>query len=108
MTEINWPDCYSCIAILKTTSFFLFTSREYKVFTISGGQLQYSSHPNLDHFNIDSPPIEEASMSCGWRLGSEGVALLDDYTYDPRHTGCTNHANMNGGLYKANVEIEKK
>ena len=102
MSEINWPDCFSCVGILKTTSFFVFSSSAYKVFSLSGGQLQYSSHPGLTSFSTDSPPTEDDSMSRVWKLKT--LTLLDDFAFDPRNPACSEHANMNGGLYKAEIE----
>ena len=32
------------------------------------------------------------------------LTLLDDFAFDPRNPACSEHANMNGGLYKAEIE----
>lgn len=102
MSTIDWPECFSCVAILKTTSFFVFSSSAYKVFSLSGGQFQFSSHPGLSGFDTENPPPEEDSMSCVWQLNA--LTLLDDFAFNPRNPECKDHANMNGGLYKAEIE----
>jgi hypothetical protein len=68
-----------------------------KVLSISGGQLQYSSHPNLLEDDL-----KDKTTSREWSL--KDLKTLDGFHFDPRDPSCTDHASMNGGLLGAKIE----
>ena len=103
---IAWPPCLSFVAIKEAVGFFsFFSTPEVLVFTVSGGQLQYSTHPALAGVTHRNARGVVAQTSRQWALGN--LALLDGFAYDPRDPGCTAHANVHGGCLGAKVEMRK-
>ncbi len=106
--SVKWPDCLSFVAIEVDPPHWMFTwllSEELhlKVFSISGGQLQYSFHPNLTAGRLREITNDGADISREWTL--EHSEKLDGFTYDPRDKKCTGHKAMLGGLLEAEIEV---
>jgi len=106
MGEIVWPPCVSLIGVSKATGFFgsVFSSSSMKVFSVSGGQLQYSNHPALKSINASTAAekLNVADTSRSWDL--KKLTDLDGFEYDPRDAGCTGHVSVQGGLYGATFQ----
>lgn len=103
---IEWPRCVSFVGVLKPTGFFssMFSSPKCRVFSVSGGNLQHSMHPNLIDISAGSASesLKDKATSRDWEL--KDLATLDGFAYDPRDPGCTDHAAVNGGLLGAKIE----
>ena len=107
MADIQWPDCISFAAIQIESagifSFFMSDNFHLKVFSVSGGQVQYSFHPNLKAGNLVELQNDYKSNVRQWTL--KEPSLLDGFKYDPRNPDCHGHACINGGLLNANIEV---
>lgn len=102
-SAIVWPPCLSFVAVKEPTGFFsVFASPEVLVFSVSGGQVQYSTHPRLAGVAPRTARAVVSETSRAWAL--DDVAQLDGFAYDPRDPGCAAHANLNGGCLGAKVE----
>jgi hypothetical protein len=104
--EIEWPECLSFVAteMIEASWWNVFSSgpqRKHRVFSISGGQLQWSYHPRIDGANLKQQETKHTSRV--WSL--RNVEQLDGFDYDPRDPGCSGHRNMNGGLLSAKIEV---
>ena len=109
--SIKWPDCLSFAAIEVDPPHWMFTwllSEELhlKVFSISGGQLQYSFHPNLTAGRLREITKDGADNYREWTL--EHPERLDGFMYDPRDKKCTGHKAMLGGLLEAEIEVHSQ
>ena len=106
-TNIVWPSCLSVVGILKPAGWLgsLWTGAQCKVFSVSGGNLQYSSHPKLAGVSAASAKekLKDVVVSREWELGA-GVAKLDGFDFDPRDPGCTQHVQINGGLLGGKIQ----
>lgn len=106
--QIAWPHCLSVVAILKPTGWIgsMWTGAQCKVFSISGGNLQYSNHPKLAGIKANDAveKLKDVTVSREWGLGADGVSKLDGFDFDPRDKGCTQHMQINGGLLGAKIE----
>ena len=106
MGDIVWPPCVSLVGISKPTGFFggIFSSSSMKVFSVSGGQLQYSNHPALKDVNVGTAAekLKGAETSRSWDL--KALNMLDGFMYDPRDPHCSGHVSVQGGMYGAKIQ----
>ena len=100
--EIVWPDCLTVVGVQKPTGLFsFFSSEQLMIFSVSGGQLQYSVHPALAGKEITNNELEVTSHE--WKL--KDLTTLDGFAYDPRNPGCTGHASVKGGVLEAKFQM---
>ena len=106
--SINWPDCLSFAAIEVEQPHWMLRwamseQLHLKVFSISGGQLQYSFHPKLTAGRLREITNNGTEHFRVWSL--EHSDKLNGFAYDPRDKGCTGHKAMLGGLLEGQIEV---
>mmetsp|Transcript_5967 Transcript_5967/g.17645 ORF Transcript_5967/g.17645 Transcript_5967/m.17645 type:complete len:168 (-) Transcript_5967:34-537(-) len=101
---IQWPECVTLVGVLVPTGFFakMLSGGELFVFSVSGGQLQYNTHPKLAAYSVATAAAEIEATSFAWTL--DNSTSLGDFLFDPRDPGCAKRQNVQGGLLGASVE----
>ena len=73
-----------------------------KIISLSGGNFQFSSHPELASIDVKDAANKITATSHEWDI--KDLTTLDSFVYDPRNTGCTAHVQRQGGLLGAKLE----
>jgi hypothetical protein len=104
---IAWPPCMSFVAVKMPSGLksFLFGG-ELKVMSISGGNFQFSNHPALASIDVKDAATKVTNTSHEWDITN--LQTLDGFTYDPRNPGCSAHAQREGGLLGAKIEVHSE